>query len=84
MKKREEAWVKIEGLAKQNPTFPLISPSLPNCDSPFGMERFAMIDEDIGEGGDELLDEFVSFNDKCDTQVCVDLYFVIIGLTLHS
>lgn len=68
MKKREEAWVKIEEAAKKNPTFPQISPFLNNCDSPFGDERFAMIDD---ENGDDLLDELILLDNKCDTQVSV-------------
>ena len=66
MKKREVAWFKIEDLAKKNPTFPLISPSLNNCDSPFEAERrFAMIDEE----SDEFLDDLIPFENNCDTEV---------------
>jgi len=61
--------VKIESLAKKNPTFELVSPSLNCVDSPFDSERFAMIDEELVDD-DLLVDELIpNDTNKCDTQV---------------
>ena len=74
-KKREEAWIKIEEAAKNNPTFPQISPFLNNCDSLLlGFnDRFAMIDDEVG---DDVLEELINPENKCDTQV---LYFLCVN-----
>lgn len=75
MKKREEAWLKIDDLAKQNPTFDEIADTLSNYDDQFFMFFSAlnmMDDDDILLGEDDLLpvtSNTVSSVDKCDTQV---------------
>lgn len=75
MKKREEAWLKIDDLAKQNPTFDEIAATLTNYDDQFLMffSTFNMVDDDdILLGEEDLLpvtSNTASSVDKCDTQV---------------
>lgn len=79
MKKREEAWVKLEEAAKRNPTFNELADTLPSSDFEQYGGHFAMIDEEALAGGDEeLLDELAAFEatKPCDTQV-MSLCFVI-------
>lgn len=73
MKRREEAWVKLEEAAKRNPTFKELADSLPpsNFEQKYG-QHFAMIDEEgLGAGEEDLLDELAAFQaaKQCDTQV---------------
>lgn len=78
MRRREEAWVKLEEAAKRNPTFQEVADLLPASGEFDQYGRlFSMIDEESGIGGeeDELLDDLAAFEaDKlCDTQVlCAD------------
>ncbi|OTF81770.1 hypothetical protein BLA29_003955, partial [Euroglyphus maynei] len=70
MKERKEAWLKIDGLAKQNPTFEEISATLTNCDDLFlfSMDTYNVIDdEDLLLGDDDLLP--VTNSDKSCSQV---------------
>ncbi|KAJ6218410.1 hypothetical protein RDWZM_009567 [Blomia tropicalis] len=72
MKKREEAWVKIEDLAKMNTEYSFVSTSLNHCDSTFEKEMFAMIDDDNGDDDWDKSNERKfekKFEKKCDTQV---------------
>lgn len=84
LKRREEAWEKLEEAAKRNPTFYELAESLnvPSSSSSsstfdrFGASSsFAMIDEDgngAGGGEDEdLLEELAAYEaaKQCDTQV---------------
>lgn len=84
MKNREEAWSKIDSLAKQNPTFEQFADLLANCDQSFPLfldsGQFSMIDdEDLLLAGDDLLP--VTSDTKCDTQVGV---VVVDHLTTQS
>ncbi len=83
LKRREEAWEKLEEAAKRNPTFYELAESLnvPSSSSSsstfdrFGASSsFAMIDEDgNGAGGEDedLLEELAAYEaaKQCDTQV---------------
>ncbi|KAH9517629.1 Serine/threonine-protein phosphatase 2A 56 kDa regulatory subunit gamma isoform [Dermatophagoides farinae] len=76
MKERKEAWLKIDDLAKQNPTFDEIAATLNNCDDPFLFSSLFLDpynnnnmidDEDLLLGDDDLLP--ITSSDKSYTQM---------------
>lgn len=82
MKERKEAWLKIDDLAKQNPTFDEIATTLNNCDDPFLFSSLFLDpynnnnmidDEDLLLGDDDLLP--ITSSDKSYTQVCLCFFF---------
>ena len=52
-KKREEAWTKINTLAKQNPTYEQIASTLNNCDDYWLYDYYNNFDDD-----EEKFDKF--------------------------